>query len=110
MESSFNTLAIAIASIAAILSMIFVVWQARYWHVPMSRNEKISRSLKTGLGLIICMVSSLSVLDLTRTSDEIKSWNFSSLFLLICFSIPIGVIAAIGSYVRFTNLDKLRGR
>lgn len=105
-----NTLAIVVLAIIAVLSLLFIGWEARYWKSPMENKEKISRSVGTGIGTTIGVISVLSVLDLSSAPKAIANWTFVSYLGVFCMGVPLGVVASIGTFIGFTVLDTLRGR
>ncbi len=103
-----NIVAILTASILSLLSLVTIGWEARYWIPPMSKREKISRSLYTGISVMVLLPSALSVVDLTSAPNAIENWSLSSFLLLLCLGLPFGLVAILGTYMRFTVLDSIR--
>ena len=107
---TLNTIAITVSTILTILSLLLIGWESRWWTPPMSNKEKISRSIKTGLGVIMFIVCSLTAFDLTKSLHAIENWKLVSYFGLLCIAMPLGLVATIGTFIGFTILDTLRGK
>jgi cytochrome bd-type quinol oxidase subunit 2 len=110
-NNPFSNLKWILVGILLIFMLIFVivsVLQMRPWQKPISSRERWKRSMLTGISVMVFVFSLLTMMDLTKSADALNKWSISSLLMLICFLIPLGAIAVIGSYFGFGILDGLR--
>jgi hypothetical protein len=94
----------------AFAAILFTVWQGRPWHSPLMLRDKISRVVGIGIGVAVAVPTLMTLFDLNKAPNYIGTSYSISFLLLLCFTLPISLIAMAGSFISLTVLDKLRKR
>lgn len=91
-----------------IISLFITIRQMRSWKPPLQSKEKWKRSTITGIGVICFTFAILTIIDLSTSTRAIMNWTLESTILSVCFILPFGFFAIIGSYIGYGFLDSLK--
>jgi hypothetical protein len=94
--------------ILLIVSLFITFRQMRPWKSPMQSREKWKRSTITGVAVISFAFAMLTILDLSTSTQAMMKWTFESTILSLCFILPFGFFAIVGSYIGYGLLDSLK--
>ena len=74
----------------------------------MTKKERLTRSVFTGLGLILFIPSLLSLFVLLSYDEAEEKIALTTILFFLCLSLPIGLLSIIGSYFGYGRLDHLK--
>jgi hypothetical protein len=89
-----------------VLGVIFAIRQQRAWKPPLVKREKLYRSIIVGFSAYVVCLSFLFLLDLFSTSGPVK-FPLPEVIVFQCITVPIFVVATVGSYIGFSTQDKI---
>ncbi len=66
---------------------------------------RIRKAFLTGFGFLVFFISGVMAIYFFGDPNLEKDWSFASLEGLLCFTMPIGLLTIIGSFIWFSRVD-----
>jgi hypothetical protein len=106
LPSIIRIIALSFFLLLFILGVFFAIWQQRSWKPPLTRRDKLRRSIIVGFGAYLAGLSFMFLLDIISTSGHMNISN-SEVLTFHCIALPVFVVASIGSYIGFLSQDRI---
>ena len=85
--------------------LLLLIFGAKPWEAPKDNKQRWGRSVLTGIGTAVIVVSGLALMGLSRSTGnclrDIQNLNIGS---WACIGIPVFIVVTIGNYVGYRQV------